>query len=72
MIGVGPGKVEPEDICCIILGHPVPMILRPVDGLTTARYERRANLVDEAYVYPIMHGEASCGDHLEKQDFCTE
>jgi hypothetical protein len=49
-IGRSRDLVQAGDIACILLGCAVPMILRPIDG----HYE----LVAEAYVPGIMHGEA--------------
>jgi hypothetical protein len=49
-IGRGRELVKAGDIVCILLGCAVPMVLRPIDG----HYE----LVAEAYVPGIMHGEA--------------
>lgn len=49
-IGRSRDLVQAGDIACILLGCAMPMILRPIDG----HYE----LVAEAYVPGIMHGEA--------------
>jgi hypothetical protein len=48
-IGIGPYQVEKGDLVCVLLGCPVPMIVRK-KGLNYI-------LVGEVYVYGMMHGE---------------
>jgi hypothetical protein len=49
-IGRSKRLVKGGDIVCVLLGCAVPMVLRPIDG--------HSELVAEAYVPGIMHGEA--------------
>jgi hypothetical protein len=42
--------VKDGDLVCMLLGCALPMVLRPVDG--------HNEVVAEAYVAGIMHGEA--------------
>lgn len=48
-MGQGPETTEDGDMICIILGCPVPMVLRPVMN--------HCPVVGEAYMHGIMHGE---------------
>lgn len=48
--GLGPGATRAGDLCCIIFGSPVPLILRHAD--------ENYQLVGEAYVHGVMNGEA--------------
>lgn len=50
LLGLGPDTMMAEDIIFIILGHTVPMVLRPLGG-------DKYRIVGEAYVYSIMDGE---------------
>jgi hypothetical protein len=49
---LGPAVMEPEDLCCIIFGAHVPLILRRTET------EGKFKLVGEAYIHGVMHGEA--------------
>jgi hypothetical protein len=48
--GLGPGATRAGDLCCIIFGSPVPLILR--------RADENYQLVGEAYVHGVMNGKA--------------
>lgn len=52
-LGLGPDIALEGDIIVVLLGGPVPYILRPFDGAGSA-YQ----LVGECYIDGIMHGEA--------------
>lgn len=64
-LGIGPGVLQSGDICCILFGVSVPIILRPV-GLAY-------RLVGEAYIHKVMQGEAMVdfviGGKFRAQDF---
>jgi hypothetical protein len=49
-LGLVPHVARPGDCCCILLGVPVPMILRPVA-------DNRYILVGESYIDGVMAGE---------------
>jgi hypothetical protein len=55
LFGLGPSVARKGDICCILFGATVPIILRKVGS--TYRF------VGEAYIGGVMHGEA-CVDFL--------
>ncbi|KAF2875855.1 heterokaryon incompatibility protein-domain-containing protein [Massariosphaeria phaeospora] len=65
MLGVGRRCLRPGDICCILFGSNVPMILRPVGS--------RYRLVGPAYIYQVAQGEAMVdyviGEKFPKQTF---
>lgn len=50
--GLGPAALQEGDIIVVLLGGPVPYLLRPAAGLHTY------TLVGECYVHGIMNGEA--------------
>jgi hypothetical protein len=50
MLGLGPSVLSEGDLCCILIGAPVPFILRP--------FGEQYKLVGEAYVHGAMKGEA--------------
>lgn len=50
MLGAGPPVLQKGDLCCVFLGHPVPMLLRPFDS--------RFKLVGEAFIPRVAQGEA--------------
>lgn len=59
-LGLGPDIALKGDIVVILLGGPVPYILRPVDGP-----ESTYQLIGECYIDGIMHGEAL--HHVRKE-----
>jgi hypothetical protein len=54
-VGTGPHRIESGDLVCVLLGCPVPLIIR--------KQESNFIVVGEAYVYGMMHGETI--DELE-------
>lgn len=52
-LGLVPEIAEPGDYCCVLLGVPVPIILRLVSSK-----DKTYNLVGESYVRGVMAGEA--------------
>lgn len=54
-LGLGPVSSAKDDEVWVLLGANVPMVLRRLDH---GRYQ----VIGEAYVYDIMHGEAIRGD----------
>jgi len=50
MLGLGPSILREGDLCCVLIGAPVPFVLRP--------FGAQHKLVGEAYVHSVMKGEA--------------
>ncbi|KAH9205109.1 heterokaryon incompatibility protein-domain-containing protein [Leptodontidium sp. 2 PMI_412] len=63
--GLGPEILKKGDLCCILFGACVPILLRPL--------EKGYKLVGEAYIQGVMKGEAVTelkrGDLYEEQSF---
>ncbi|KAK4032503.1 heterokaryon incompatibility protein-domain-containing protein [Parachaetomium inaequale] len=59
-LGLGPENVQTGDVVTILLGTPVPIVLRPAAD--------RFRYVGDAYVHGIMDGQLMKGDPLE-EDF---
>ncbi|KAF2621986.1 hypothetical protein BU25DRAFT_219912 [Macroventuria anomochaeta] len=55
-ISLGPEDMQEGDTATILLGSPVPYILRPV---ANRLFDQRFDLVGECYVYSVIHGEPS-------------
>ncbi|KAJ4987004.1 hypothetical protein SVAN01_07545 [Stagonosporopsis vannaccii] len=54
-LGLGPENMQEGDHVVVLLGSPVPHVLRPVPNRL---FDERFELVGECYVYGVMHGEA--------------
>lgn len=61
-VGLAPARTESGDCICVILGSPVPYILR-------ASTEGKFVLIGEAYVHGIMDGEWMDHDHAPSTFF---
>lgn len=62
-IGLAPDIVSPADICCIVAGACVPLIMRPCMERQNSYF-----LVGECYVHGVMHGQATeVNDTLTKR-----
>ena len=59
-LGLGPENVQKGDVVAILLGTPVPIVLRPAADCFT--------YVGDAYIHGIMDGQFMRGDPLE-EDF---
>lgn len=58
VLGLSPFFAEPGDELWILRGSQVPFVLRPrQEGSRVAGTERRYELVGEAYIHGLMHGE---------------
>ncbi|KUJ13377.1 HET-domain-containing protein [Mollisia scopiformis] len=64
-LGLGPSVLKEGDLCCILFGAPVPLILRCAG--------KQYKLVGEAYVHGVMKGEAMVdwmlGECYQEQTF---
>ena len=66
LLGIGPVHVAPGDLICVFQGVRLPLILRKLDNQASSplmtfdpgKNHDRCQLVGEAYVHSIMHGEA--------------
>jgi hypothetical protein len=62
-MAIGPRRAEKGDVICVLLGHPTPLILRPVDShyiLTEDSYifvDNHYVLIGDSYIYGMMQGE---------------
>lgn len=54
LLGLGPRIIKPGDVIAIIPSVKTPLILRKETEASDAYYQ----LLDEAYVHGVMHGEA--------------
>ncbi|KAE9373140.1 HET-domain-containing protein [Stipitochalara longipes BDJ] len=61
-VGTGPHRIERGDLVCVLLGCPVPLIIR--------KQGSNFIVVGEAYIYGMMHGEMI--DELESGRFELE
>jgi hypothetical protein len=62
-VGIGPTLSQRGDIVCVLAGGAVPFVVRR----DSSRPRRRFELIGEAYVHGIMHGEATSRGILGKQ-----
>lgn len=66
LLGIGPVYVAPGDLVCVFRGVRLPLILRKLDiqssslqtTFDSSKNHDRCQLVGEAYVHGVMHGEA--------------
>jgi hypothetical protein len=56
-VGIGPALLQAGDMVCILSGGATPFVLRQDSHSNPSK--RRFQLVGEAYVHGIMHGEAA-------------
>lgn len=56
-VGMGPALLQTGDIVCVLSGGAMPFILR--QDRRSRPSKRRFQLIGEAYVHGIMHGEAA-------------
>ena len=72
-MGLAPQGSEPGDLVCVILGCPVPLLLRPVEeGKKTSRAStvgsQRYQLLGECYVDGFMNGEVMDMANIETRE----
>jgi hypothetical protein len=63
--GIGPALSKAGDVVCVLSGGTAPFVLRK--DLRSNPSKRRFQLIGEAYVHGIMHGEAS-GQHRGNEE----
>jgi hypothetical protein len=56
-VGIGPSLSQRGDIVCVLAGGAVPFVVRR--DAYSSRSRRRFELIGEAYIHGIMHGEAT-------------
>lgn len=54
-VGLAPATAKKGDFVTVLLGAPVPYVLRPREG---GREGNEYTLIGESYVYGVMDGEA--------------
>ncbi|KAF4984582.1 hypothetical protein FZEAL_258 [Fusarium zealandicum] len=64
--GLGPAAMQHGDVCAVLFGADVPVVLRPMD----ARGEYK--LVGECYMYKFMDGEAVLAWREGQQDYVKQ
>jgi Heterokaryon incompatibility protein (HET) len=67
-IGNGPDSLQEQDEIWIIKGSDVPLAVRKLPN--AAIDQRRYQLLGEAYVHGVMHGEAFCGREPGWETLC--